>query len=49
MIQINDNINVYYDLKYKPRQEQIDSLKYIQKSINSSASVRKADIEGGKD
>jgi len=35
MIKINDEITIYFPLKYKPREQQIEMLNYTKKSINS--------------
>lgn len=35
MIEINDKLKVYFPLKYKPREQQIESLEFLKKSINS--------------
>jgi len=36
MIKINDEINIYFPLKMKPRNQQIEMLNFIKKSINTS-------------
>jgi Rad3-related DNA helicase len=35
MIKIDDNINIYFPLKMKPRKQQLESLEFIRKSINT--------------
>jgi len=35
MININDDINIYFPLKLKPRKQQIDALNFCKKSINN--------------
>lgn len=35
MIEINDNLKIHFPLKLKPRQQQIDAIQHIKKSINT--------------
>ena len=50
MIEINDDLKIYFPLKLKPRQQQLDALEFIKKSINTGNkySIIQASTGSGK-
>lgn len=47
MFQLDNGLKIFYELKYTPRQEQIDTVNFIKKSINSGNKYILCDIPTG--